>query len=555
MRHLFFATAITLATTGAAFADGAALLIGNEDYAALNDLRRGDDVTSSARAFEAQGFDVFTLRDAEGSDLIEALSRFETAATDADRLIVVLAGRFAHSATDTYFLPTDARPGALSKVAATALPLSQILAILAETPGRAVLALSNNDIDSTFGPLLDVGIGDLDLPQGITLLTGPPRQLSQAIARLARPGENLAALQNSRNVQLGGFVMDGQIFIPKAPEPVAQQTPTPTPQATDRRADILAWRLADRQDTIEAYEGYIDSFPSGEFIRMAEGRIQAMTDTPVARAERIEQALELNRDQRRDIQRDLSLLEFNTRGIDGIFGRGTRSAITSWQNANNITASGYVDAEQITRLDAQAERRATELEDEAERRRVQSLAQDNAFWDETGALGDEAGFRAYLNRFPDGEFAEVARIRLEDIERRKRAETNTRDRQLWDEARMDDTMQSYRDYLSLAPGGAFRDEAEDRITELNRASQQTDVQRRAIQEENALNLNPNTRRAIESRLERLGLEPGKVDGVFDNDSRRAIRRYQAARNLDQTGYLSEAFVVQILADSVRSIFR
>jgi peptidoglycan hydrolase-like protein with peptidoglycan-binding domain len=53
----------------------------------------------------------------------------------------------------------------------------------------------------------------------------------------------------------------------------------------------------------------------------------------------------------------------------------------------------------------------------------------------------------------------------------------------------------------------------------------------------------------------LGLKPGKVDGTFDDDTRRAIRRYQSARNLDETGYLNEAFVVQILADSVRSIFR
>ena len=59
----------------------------------------------------------------------------------------------------------------------------------------------------------------------------------------------------------------------------------------------------------------------------------------------------------------------------------------------------------------------------------------------------------------------------------------------------------------------------------------------------------------ESRLESLGLRPGQVDGVLDDDSRRAIRRYQSARNLPETGYLSEAVVVQLLADSVRQIFR
>ncbi|WP_299751621.1 peptidoglycan-binding protein [uncultured Boseongicola sp.] len=554
MRHLFFATAITLASTAPVWADGAALMIGNEDYAGLNDLRRGDEVTGPASAFERQGFEVFSVRDAEGRDLVEALSAFEAAASDSDRLLVVLAGRFAHSATDTYFLPTDARPGALTDVAATAIPLSQILAILAETPGQAILALANSDVDGNFGPLLQIGIGDLDLPQGITLLTGAPRPLAQSVQRLARPGENLANLRNSRSVQIGGFVMDGQVFVADLREPaVAAQAPTPT--TTDRSADLLAWRLADRIDTIEAYEGYIDSFPGGQFTAMATGRIEAMTDTPEARAERTEQALELNRDQRREIQRDLTLLNFNTRGIDGIFGRGTRAAISSWQTANSTDVTGFLSTDQITRLDAQAERRAAELEAEAERRREDRLAQDLAFWEETGARDDEPGLRAYLTRFPDGDFAEVARTRLETIERRKRAETNTRDRQLWDEARIQDTEQSYRDYLAIAPQGAFRQEAEDRIAELTRASQQTGRQRQAIQEENALNLTPNTRRAIESRLDRLGLKPGKVDGTFDDDTRRAIRRYQSARNLDETGYLNEAFVVQILADSVRSIFR
>lgn len=556
MRHLVFVTAITLASTAAVSADDAALLIGIEDYTALNDLRRGDEVASQASRLARQGFDVISLNDAEGDDLFDALSTFEDTASDADRLLVVLAGRFAHTDHETYFLPSDARPGALSDVARSAIPLSQIMSILSQTPGRAILAISTDTLTGDFGPLLQIGVGDLDLPQGVTLLTGPPRAIAQTIQRLARPGEDISNLENSRSVQLGGFYMDGQTFIEDAPTAqITAPAPAPAPTTTDRRADIIAWRQADGADTIEAYEAYLNAFPDGQFAAMAANRIEAMTDTPEARAERAEQALELNRDQRREIQRDLTLLDFNTRGIDGIFGRGTRAAITAWQRTNDIAETGFLDRDQITRLDAQAERRAAELEAEAERRREERLAEDLAFWEETGALDDEAGLRAYLSRFPDGEFAEVAQTRLETIERRKRAETDARDRQLWDEARIEDTAQAYQDYLTLAPDGAFREEAEDRIANLRRDAELTDRQRRAIQEENALNLTPNTRRSIESRMERLGLKPGRVDGVFDDDTRRAIRRYQAARNLEQTGYITETFVVRILADSVRSIFR
>ena len=77
----------------------------------------------------------------------------------------------------------------------------------------------------------------------------------------------------------------------------------------------------------------------------------------------------------------------------------------------------------------------------------------------------------------------------------------------------------------------------------------------AQQSEQALNLSPRTRQVIEARLNGLDMKPGKVDGIFDRDTRRAIRRYQASRNLDQTGFLTEAVVVRLLADSVRQIFR
>ena len=226
-----------------------------------------------------------------------------------------------------------------------------------------------------------------------------------------------------------------------------------------------------------------------------------------------------------------------------------------WQKAQGFEETGFLTRDQITRLDAQAERRATELEAEAERRRVEQLAADRAFWDETGAFDDEAGLRAYLGRYPDGEYSEIAQERLAEIERQKRRDTDARDRQLWDEATQVNTERAYRDYLELAPRGAFRDEAETRIARIRAEESNAQANSAAARAEQAMNLSPRTRQVIEDRLDKLGLRPGPVDGTFDNDTRRAIRRYQASRNLEESGYLNEAVVVQLLADSVRQIFR
>ena len=57
------------------------------------------------------------------------------------------------------------------------------------------------------------------------------------------------------------------------------------------------------------------------------------------------------------------------------------------------------------------------------------------------------------------------------------------------------------------------------------------------------------RSMVEQRLSGMGLKPGRADGNFDGDTRRAIRRYQQARGLPVTGYLSQDTVARLLVDS------
>jgi murein L,D-transpeptidase YcbB/YkuD len=100
------------------------------------------------------------------------------------------------------------------------------------------------------------------------------------------------------------------------------------------------------------------------------------------------------------------------------------------------------------------------------------------------------------------------------------------------------------------PSGAFSNEAEARIRRLQREAEQDSAAVRAKAEEDGLNLNPVARRLAEARLSQLGLNPGNVDGSFDRDTRRAIRKYQETRGLRVSGYLDEQTVVRLLADGV-----
>ncbi len=553
MKALGLAALFVVVLSGTTFAQTATFFVGIEDYDRIADVQRGDEVNALNR---------FTNTTRPGANnpnsqnLLSMIANYEENIGGSKRQIIVLSGRFVHSASETYFLPKDARPVSLTNLSRTALPLSVVLALLAETPGEAVLALATDGAAAPIGKHLAFGVGDIELPQGVTLLQGGPRDMARGLETLLRdPGRRIANVVNNTRIQASGFLRQDQVLRDVA---VAPQ-PAPTPQAqtaqsqSSRVEDLLAWRQADRANTLEAYEAYLNAQPNGQFTRMAQSRIQALTDTPQARAQRAEQRLDLNRDQRREIQRDLSLLNYNTRGIDGIFGQGTRAAIVAWQGDNRHEKTGFLNEEQIRQLDAQSERKSAQLEAEAQARREAQVAADRAFWRETGAFEDEAGFRAYLERFPDGEFSDVAKARLEDIERRKRRQANAQDRRLWDDARVEDTVQGYSDYLQVAPTGMFRKEAEARILELRAAN--SGALEQARREEQALNLNSRMRRMVEARLEAFGLKPGVVDGEITDDTRRAIRRYQEARNFPQTGFLSEQVVVRILADSVRTLFR
>ena len=549
MRFGIILAGLLMTTAMPAVSQTIGLVIGNEDYRAMRDVRNGDGITTSVEDLERAGVEIVSRRDATLEDTLWVLSDFGQRAANAETLLIALSGRFVHTPTETFFMPTDSEAGPMATLPGRALPLSTVFAWLSAHPGEALLMLATDGQDADISPLMTMGLGQLDIPQGVTVLAGAPREMRAFMRKsLPRPGRPFVGAARQAGLSVTGYAPNTHILI----DAVAPQAPT---TANDRRDDILGWRAASGENTVEAYEGYLESHPNGEFARMAENRIKSLTDTPEARAERTEQALDLSRDARRDIQRDLTLLGFNTRGIDGIFGRGTRSAVADWQRAEQFEVTGYMDRAQVDALNTMAEARALELEAEAERRRQQQLAADLAFWDQTGAGRNEDGLRLYIEKYPDGEFAEIARERLDRIENQKRADASAIDRQRWDVAVRRDTIEGYEEYLNTDPGGRFRGEALARLTDLENARANSGLQQAAVREEQSMNLSPRTRQIVEARLKGLGLKPGKVDGVFDDKSRRAIRRYQAARNMDETGYLSEAMVVQLMADTVRQIFR
>ena len=549
MRRLILSLALAL-LSAPAFAEDTALILGTERYEVLGRVPGGAAVTDAAAGLTALGFKVTALPNGRADSIAGVLAGFMVVRPGNGRVIIALSGRFVTDGGRSWYLSADATAPALFNIGPTALSVESLLQILGRAPGRAVLLLGVDPAaNAVFDPFLREGIGRMTAPQGVTILRGTPADVAAFMTDdLPAARADLAKLvADNGTLTVQGFLPQGLIFMPA----IATEAPVIAPPVVvDTTAETALWEGAVALDTVPAYRDYLRRYPTGQFAGLAETAIADIIGEP-NRADRLaEDALALTRDQRRNIQRNLSLLDFNPRGIDGIFGPGTRSAITNWQQQGGFTQTSYLTAEQINRIEAQAARRAAQIEAEAERQRAEQERLDRAFWEETGASGDEAGFRAYLDRFPDGLFAEDAADQLTLIEDIKRRAAAAEDRAAWDRIRTNDNLRGYENYLRVFPQGAFRDEAQARIAALTRAETNAGANQDAAALEQSLGLNALAARLVEVRLDSLGLNPGAVDGRFDAATRRALRRYQSERNLPVSGYLNEPTIVRLLADAL-----
>jgi len=520
-----------------ALADNAALFINNSNYSQLDNPRSTRNDDRIIQALRSSDFLVTSGQSKWGEEMQTMVQLFSGQLADAERSIVVLGGHFVHTKRGSWLLGTETKEVDDVSVGMTSLSVGAVLDRVAGQPGRAVVLLAPSDNPPEGGAGLQPGIGPLDIPQGVTVIIGTPDLLGRLMVRsLLQPGTTLAdvAAAADPDIRVTGFVTDAMSFLPE--DSIADPTVD---------AEEVFWQASQAIGTVEALEAYLNRYPQGRFRDAANGQIVELRDAPQRNAEAQEQALGLNRDARKQIQRDLALLGYDPRGIDGIFGRGTRAAVTRWQKQNGFDETGFLSGNQIAKLQSEAEVRAAELEEEARLRQLEEERRDREFWQGTGISGDEDDLRAYLERYPDGVYSELARDQLAVFEAERRATAEAEEREYWDDVREADSADLYRSYLQRYPDGVFSEDARARLRELEGVNDTRSAADR--QEERRVAGNLVTRLLVEQRLHFLGLNPGSIDGRFNEATRRAIRRFQRARDLTPTGYVTEQTMVHMLS--------
>ena len=150
----------------------------------------------------------------------------------------------------------------------------------------------------------------------------------------------------------------------------------------------------------------------------------------------VEESLGLDRAVRRQVQEGLQAAGFDPGDADGLFGPRTRAAIRSWQSSRGARATGYLDGASVAALRPSVAGRPTFRErspagaattsgavpaappavSAAQQQPPAASAEvELVFWQSIADTTNPAEFEAYLGRFPNGMFSDLAQIRLEAI--------------------------------------------------------------------------------------------------------------------------------------------
>jgi hypothetical protein len=189
-------------------------------------------------------------------------------------------------------------------------------------------------------------------------LTQPGVEIQQAMTKVrAQVNEET----NKGQLPWGHTNLIGAVYLNGAPAPGAMAAATPAgsaPKASD--VELEFWRSIKDSNKQEELNAYLASYPNGQFRSLALSRIASLEAGPKPDATRnlttgidpatfkeeanqtTEDQIGLNKGQRRDVQRRLTGLGFDTRAT-GQFDQSTRAVITRWQAARGYPSSGYLN--------------------------------------------------------------------------------------------------------------------------------------------------------------------------------------------------------------------
>jgi len=397
---LFSLICMALTVTSAQADRRVAFVVGNGAYKNVAQLPNPPiDAKAMAGALRNVGFEVVEGTNLTRDKMTERLLDFGKKAQGADVAVFFYAGHGIAISGTNYLLPVDADIKSEMDVklgAAINIDLT-----LDQTMGDAKVKLVFLDAcrDNPFAAKIksnsatrsvnvQTGLAEMKSGEGtlIAFATGPGQTALDGteggnspftralLANVTQPGVEIQQAMTKVRAQVneetnkgqlpwGHTNLIGSVYLNPAPSAgAATNTPAPTSAAASE-VELEFWRSIKDSNKIEELNAYLTNYPSGTFKALALARIAALQDGPTNTTRNLttgavdqaifsdeatqvtEDQLGLSKTQRRDVQRRLTGLGFDTKAT-GKFDEATRTVITRWQAARGYPKTGYLNAMQ-----------------------------------------------------------------------------------------------------------------------------------------------------------------------------------------------------------------
>jgi uncharacterized caspase-like protein len=396
-----------------------AFVVGNGAYRNVARLANPPvDAKAMAGLLRNVGFDVIEGTNLTRDRMTELLLEFGKKAQGADVAVFFYAGHGIAISGTNYLLPVDADIKSVMDVklgAAINIDLT-----LDQTMGDAKVKLVFLDAcrDNPFAAKIksnsatrsvsaQSGLAEMKSGEGtlIAFATGPGQVAFDGqegddspftralIDHITQPGVEIQQAMTEVRAQVneetnkgqlpwGHTNLIGSVYLNPAPaaNAASQSSAAPAMASTSGATDVELefWRSVKQSNEPEELNAYLSNYPNGQFKSLALARIAALENGPstatrnlsigpdpatfTAEATQVtEDQIGLDRAQRRDVQRRLTRLGFDTR-VNGKFDQSTRAVITRWQAARGYPSTGFLNtlqykallAEIVTTTDARA---------------------------------------------------------------------------------------------------------------------------------------------------------------------------------------------------------
>jgi hypothetical protein len=391
-----------LFTAHAAKADKrVAFVVGNGAYKNVAQLPNPPiDAKAMAAVLRNVGFDVVEGTNLTRDTMTERLLEFGKKAQGADVALFFYAGHGIAISGTNYLLPIDAdiksemdvKLGAAINIDLTldqTMSDAKVKLVFLDACRDNPFAAKIKSNSATRSVSVQTGLAEMKSGEGtlIAFATGPGQTALDGqegtnspftralIAHITTPGVEIQQAMTEVRAQVneetnkgqlpwGHTNLIGSVYLNPvvAPAPGAAASPAPAAVAsTSGGSDVELefWRSVKESNKPEELNAYLTNYPNGQFKSLALARIASLENgastttrnlttgvDPATFTQEANQTTEdqigLDKGQRRDVQRRLNGLGFDTK-VTGKFDDATRGVITRWQAARGYPSSGFLN--------------------------------------------------------------------------------------------------------------------------------------------------------------------------------------------------------------------